>query len=756
MAVRDVKEYEMIRQACGMWLAVVVLLGTGAMPLAMGETKVEIRGEWPSFSGVDGTRADPSRVPLLDDLSMAKLAWISEHEGLGFGKSSSGGGHRYGPHSNPSGSASLIVAGGKVIAGYFTPREEGVTDDVILAVDAATGQTRWKRVFEGKGVNHGAGKYPAYGPTPTAADGRVFHRGSSGHIYAVNIETGRPLWESAVIAVTGEVPAPARQHGMHNALRVIDGVLMVAADRLYALDARDGRELWRLDGAATRPPTPAAIDGQTCALCSGAGAMRLVEPRSGRVLWSEPLGIDIPGIRELIVGDGRAFAPCMAEGSPRGTPPVVAAFALSREGARRLWVSKGAIAGGGTLGSAFRDGKLYMNSEGKLVVLDASNGAVVAEIPHGDAGSSGGPFFLWGNRVVLRVGNRTHESIGAAVAGLQAVTSDADGLRRSGQLLAPRTFAHPDGQYVGVSGYVFWMRTAFADGFVFDRAVNQTTGKGAIVCWDLRRPSEEELARIRQARRKQAEQLVLDFRAGKVTAVTTVQELVRTDFRKMAETLLVEEMRAALSTRDAQKFETLAASSIPLGPPASALLGPLVNKALTSGSADMARAAMAATGVLAGEEAERAKPVLEKFLRGKTKELWGPASVMWRSIDDSADRKTVQEMSRFGKGDDAATVLAAIDVIGSVAARTREGALKKVIVDVLKRLLAHKDMTCQKAAIGILAALGPEAKAAVNKLEELLIVLPDLAGDIEPALDKIVPSRTKLPEPGMDLPSLDL
>ena len=469
-----------------MWITVVALLGAWTAPTMAGATAVEIRGEWPSFSGVDGTRADPSRVPLLDDLSRARLAWVSEHEGLGYGKTSSGGGHIYGGHSNPSGSASLIVAGENVIAGYFTPRDELVADDVILAVDAATGQTRWKRVYEGKGFNHGAGKYPSYGPTPAAADGRVFHLGSSGRIYAVDLESGRPLWQSeigdyrehyeAIIAAVRDGQERARHRAMHNALRVIDGVLMVAADRLYAFDVRDGRELWRLDGA-TRPPSPVELDGEVYALCSGADrTMRLVEPRSGRVLWSEPLGVDFPPLRELIVGDGRAFAPYSAEGGRPAAAPV-AAFALSRDGARRLWVSQATMGGSDY---AYRDGKLYLATDGrKLAVLDASNGAVVAEVP------DSAPFFLWGDRIVVQVSNRTHESIGH-VAHLRAMTGDADGMRPSGHVLTPRTFAHPDGYLKGVSGYIMWMRTASVDGFAFDRSVNATTGKGVIVCWDLR------------------------------------------------------------------------------------------------------------------------------------------------------------------------------------------------------------------------------------------------------------------------------
>ena len=187
-------------------VAVLITLGlaltAGAAEPPMPESpaaraaEIKISHDWPGYTGPEGTFADQSRVRLLDDLTVAKLVWTSEHDDLGYGKTTSGGGHRYGAKSRPGGSCSLIVAGGLVIVTYFNPTNGVVADDVVLALDAATGKTRWKQVYAGKGLNRGAGKHPSYGPTPAAADGRVFHLGSAGRIYALELAGGKPLWEA--------------------------------------------------------------------------------------------------------------------------------------------------------------------------------------------------------------------------------------------------------------------------------------------------------------------------------------------------------------------------------------------------------------------------------------------------------------------------------------------------------------------------------------------------------------------------------
>jgi outer membrane protein assembly factor BamB len=489
--------------ACGQHLFAAEPAETAA------KTPPKVTHDWPSYYGPDGTHADLSRVPLLDDLSQAKLLWISEHDDLGHGKTTSGGGSAYGPKSKAAGSCDLIVAGGLVIAGYFNPKNSVVADDVILAVDAATGKTKWKQVYPGKGYNRTARKHVQYGPTPTAADGKVFHLGSGGQVYCVELATGKPLWDSALgdypehykkavanVPITDEIrkdgPSGALGRPLYTPLRAIGGVLMVAVrnDRLYAFDTATGKELWRLDGAV-RTPSPVKIGSTEYALCSGyAGSnkLHLVEPKSGKVLWTESVGA-IMNFTALVTAGDRVFIPRSKDPEPgRGEKQkyFLAAYALSETGAKLLWESKENIASTDTDVYACRDGVVYLNViqnmwEVRILAFKADDGTVLKDFQASKTSSMWGQFHLWGDRLVL-IGDHCHDSLGGACT-YQSLVLGPTEWKIAGQTLKPRTFK----QYVGVVGYMeLWTRPAFADGLIFGRAVNKETGQGAIICWDLR------------------------------------------------------------------------------------------------------------------------------------------------------------------------------------------------------------------------------------------------------------------------------
>ena len=469
--------------------------------------ELKVTHDWPSYTGPDGTHADLSRVPLLDDLSKSKLLWVSEHEGLGHGKTSSGGGHNYGS-SKASGSCDLIVAGGLVIVGYFTPTNNVIADDVILALDAVTGQTRWKQVFAGKGYNRPARKHTQYGPCPVAADGKVFHLGSGGRIYCVELATGKPLWESELgnyvetykaQAAKALADENAKGAGLSRVLltplAVIGGVLLVPAAgdhmgsiRLYAYDTLTGKELWRLDGV-TRTPTPVRIEGQDYVVCSGNdGTIRLVEPKTGKVLWTEKVG-RIVSRPAFVVAEGRAYLPILRD--PKADNASLCAYVLNLSGARLLWESKEAVAGSDDCIFAYRDGVIYANTPQKtmwdvrITAFNADDGAVLNDFRAAHTFSLWGQFHLWGDRLVL-IGDHCHESIGHT-CNYQSLAIGPGEWKVTGR---PIAFKNPR-QYVAVSGYdSIWMRPAFADGLVFCRSVDKITSRGAILCWDVRaRPS---------------------------------------------------------------------------------------------------------------------------------------------------------------------------------------------------------------------------------------------------------------------------
>ena len=496
--------------------------------------ELKITHDWPGYTGPDGTYADQSRVPILDDLSRAKLLWISEHEDLGYGKTSSGRGHAYGGKSKPSGSVCPIVAGGLVIAGYFSPKNNVVADDVILALDAVTGKTKWKQVYPDKGYNLTASKHVKYGPTPTAADGKVFHLGSGGRIYCVELATGKPLWESdlgdypefyktaaAKIPVTDNIIQGVGGLGraLYMPLMVIGGVLTVPCGTgLFAYDTATGKELWKLAGAM-KTPSPAKINGVTYALCSGGDTnVRLVEPKAGKVLWTENIGASL-GFATIsyIVADGRLFIPYKRE--VKG-PEFLSAFALTETGAKLLWQSQDKGVGDYF---SYRDGVIYTATPEPWALK-----AFRAE----DGTSLSGPglrlwgshFHLWGDRLIA-VGDDCHESIGHYCT-YQSLTLGTSDWKFSGQPLMPRSIR----QYVGVGGYLeCWMQPVFADGLIFTRSVNRENGKGAILCWDLRARPNSTMVKFQITDslqgNPQAQNLVTveaEIEAGNITRIFTM------------------------------------------------------------------------------------------------------------------------------------------------------------------------------------------------------------------------------------------
>ena len=481
--------------------------------------------EWPAYTGPDGTFAVPDQTPILSELKKAKLLWVNEQEDLGYAKTvSSDRGWIPGTRSWPSGCGSLIVAGGQVIAGYFRPTALAVADDIVVAVDAATGKTRWKQVYAGKGLNRGAGKHPIYGAVPVASGGKVFHLGTAGLVYAVDLATGKPAWEAdvgqfrqdllAILKRTEGKPDAERvaevgkwwPYAMRGQLQVVDGVLLVpfgpwaAKDKhnppktpeenaarkqatLFAFDAATGKPLWNLADGVRDGNTACAVklDGATYALTvARSGMLRLIAPRTGKVLWEEFLGVS-HGMQP-VVADGRVFVMAAKEPKPGTLEKEVflTAYTLSATGAKRVWQS--AVPFDGNMywpGMAYRAGVLYAGLKGGVYTLEAATGKELGCL-------SGVPwlFHLWGDRLVIP-GDVAHESMNMRCT-YTAVTPGVKDLKLAGE---PFAFRSVPG-YSGVCGYEVQMIHPFVDGYLFTRAMDVKKGVGVIMCWDLRQPKE--------------------------------------------------------------------------------------------------------------------------------------------------------------------------------------------------------------------------------------------------------------------------
>jgi outer membrane protein assembly factor BamB len=506
-------------------LAVLALSAEAAEPAPGAGAPGVIRGEWPSFLGPNYAFAGPADFKLVDDVSKARVVWDSEERGIGFGKAYSGamrGGFAKGSGLGPSGAASPILAGGLVVQSYFLPRgpvwsadaEKGLganfaecksftyvaADDVVIAIDAATGKTRWKAVFEDKGINYAPGKRGEWNVTPCAADGKVFAFGTTGRLYCLELASGKVLWESNIGPVHEQLEQ-AKKQGLeqrqmvrpagrpYGMLVALDGMLLAPdwAGGLLGVEAATGKTLWR----ATQPggvtsgfncPAPVQLGGKSFVACvNGNGDLRLIDHKTGQILWSHALGSlhltqPVFGKELLLVMDANTQKK-RNEADTRAQFGVLAGYRLDEKGATRVWQLDGAkyptelwLDGGPARKIVTRrDGVIYhaawWGSQSKLAIVRESDGKVLSDFDC----QHYWVIYLWGDRFYFLT-DIQHGSHGP----WRAYTTDPEKPEKLSEAILPKPGPR-------VCGYEVPLYEIFADGFMFCREW------GGVRCYDLRR-----------------------------------------------------------------------------------------------------------------------------------------------------------------------------------------------------------------------------------------------------------------------------
>jgi outer membrane protein assembly factor BamB len=170
--------------------------------------------------------------------------------------------------------------------------------DSIFAVDADTGQTKWKHL-----------RTPALGLEIAGHAGvaydqeRVYAAFSVGHVVAYDVETGKERWPEVDLTAVG-APSEAEQQQYFD----VDTTPIVVGDRVFvanvatgvfALDATAGLQIWRRQEAEgvswlSYYEEKAHVDATTGAevptrdlLVAGSGTTGLwaLDPRTGDVVW---------------------------------------------------------------------------------------------------------------------------------------------------------------------------------------------------------------------------------------------------------------------------------------------------------------------------------------------------------------------------------------------------------------------------------------------------------------------------------------
>jgi outer membrane protein assembly factor BamB len=292
---------------------------------------------WPTKAGPAGNFTPlPTDTPLVDDLTQARILWISDSHLFGWGKTGSTG-YRHArtiewrigkDYVTPPGSwAGPIVGDGKVFGVACRPKGKLYeawdyvkkskarfyfdADDILVALDAATGKQLWV-AQEPDGMLIAAGKRGGFGVAPVYREGVVYWMSGSGRLYAHRSKDGRHIWRNdfvsegrlqarektrATIQQTGMIALPPTPN-WHTALVVCGGVLIAPTfetdrhDRggraLAGIDLKTGRQLWKLPAMLDHYATPSVWKhrGKEYLLtASSSGNLRLTDPQEGTILW---------------------------------------------------------------------------------------------------------------------------------------------------------------------------------------------------------------------------------------------------------------------------------------------------------------------------------------------------------------------------------------------------------------------------------------------------------------------------------------
>lgn len=187
------------------------------------------------------------------------------------------------------GISSPVVLGDRV---YLITRQGD--DEVVMALDLATGETQWKHGYAAPYTAHSAAVRFGQGPrsTPVVAEETVCFLGVDARFSCHDIADGRELW----VRDFSDKSAPTETFcGSSISPLIHDGVVFVhlgddLAGRLIAADLRTGRELWGWEGQGPGYASPLMLDieGQPQLITFATTDLLSFEPTTGELLWRRP------------------------------------------------------------------------------------------------------------------------------------------------------------------------------------------------------------------------------------------------------------------------------------------------------------------------------------------------------------------------------------------------------------------------------------------------------------------------------------
>ena len=185
------------------------------------------------------------------------------------------------------GHSSILTENGRLFTMY---RRQG-REEVIVALDAATGKTVWEVMYPaptaGLDFSQGAGPHS----TPLIVGGRLFATGSRAELIAIDTAKGTRVWSHDFMKEYGASP-PGRGYACSPLF--YNGTVITtmggAGQAVAAFNPQTGALMWKSGNAAVSPASPILIDvdGQPQLVVFGGDQVVGMDPANGRTLWSHP------------------------------------------------------------------------------------------------------------------------------------------------------------------------------------------------------------------------------------------------------------------------------------------------------------------------------------------------------------------------------------------------------------------------------------------------------------------------------------
>ena len=196
---------------------------------------------------------------------------------------------------------SAIVSTGKVLYTLYRPGRQvsrtgpWAAEEVVIALDAKTGQTIWEHRYPSEPADFSQGPGPH--STPLVVNDRVFATGTNKQVHALDAKTGKVIWTRDLVKELG-APArlirPAVKAGYAvSPLAYRDTIILQAGgpgQAVIALRQSDGTVAWKSGDFLVSEASPLLIDvnGQPQVVVFAAQAVYGLDPNTGRILWSHP------------------------------------------------------------------------------------------------------------------------------------------------------------------------------------------------------------------------------------------------------------------------------------------------------------------------------------------------------------------------------------------------------------------------------------------------------------------------------------